>query len=218
MGNEIISETEEIWGENYTTDSDVVENKYDKFAGGGDYDETFTQWNYVGPETAAAILKNYVPIGAKIMDASCGSGLTGTALKNLGFGNLEGMDISGNQLKLAEKIGAYSKLHKVDMQISPLPFEEGEFDAVNFIGALTYFETNEILKNLCRIVKTGGVVAFSQRDDIMREKNYEKNLAELETLGIWKRTFATEPMPYLPNHPKYGDKIKVQYFVYEVTC
>ena len=217
MNDKIIAETEEIWGENYTTESDVVENKYDKFADTGNYDETFTEWNYVGPETAAAILKNYVSTGAKIMDASCGSGLTGTALKNLGFSNIEGMDISGSQLQLAEKTGAYQKLHKVDMQITPLPFEEGQFDAVNFIGALTYFETNDILKDLCRIVKTGGMVAFSQRDDIMRDKNYEEKLVELETLGLWKRTFGTEPMPYLPNHPEYGDKIKVQYFVYEVT-
>lgn len=217
MSNKIISETREIWGENYSTNSDVVENKYDKFAETGSYDDTFVEWNYVGPETAAAIAKNYVKLDAKIMDASCGSGLTGTALKNLGFIDIEGMDISASQLKLAKATGAYSKLHKVDMQVSPLPFEEKQFDAVNFIGALTYFETNDILKQLCRIVRPGGAVIFSQRDDIMRDKNYGQELAELETLGLWKRTFSTEPMPYLPNHPEYGDKIKVQYFVYEVT-
>ena len=217
MSNKIIKQTKEIWGDNYSTNSDVVKSKYDKFAETGSYDQTFSDWNYVGPETAAAILKNYVPLGASIMDASCGSGLTGTALKNLGFANIEGMDISDSQLELAAKTGAYSNLHQVDMQVSPLPFETGQFDAVNFIGALTYFETNDVLKELCRIVRPGGVVAFSQRDDIMRDKQYDQKLAELETLGIWRRIFGTEPMPYLPNHPEYGDKIKVQYFVYEVT-
>ena len=49
------------------------------------------------------------------------------------------------------------------------------------------------------------------------DKQYDQKLAELETLGLWRRVFGTEPMPYLPNHPEYGDKIKVQYFVYEVT-
>jgi len=24
-------------------------------------------------------------------------------------------------------------------------------------------------------------------------------------------------MPYLPNHPDYGDEVEVQYFVYEVV-
>lgn len=34
--------------------------------------------------------------------------------------------------------------------------------------------------------------------------------------GLWKRMFGTEPMPYLPHHPEYGERIKVRYFVYEV--
>jgi hypothetical protein len=79
---------------------------------------------------------------------------------------------------------------------------------VNFIGALTCFETNHVLRELFRIIRKGGFVAFSQRDDIMRNRNCEEKL--------WKRTFGTEPLPYLPNHPEYGTKIKVRYFVYEV--
>jgi hypothetical protein len=42
----------------------------------------------------------------------------------------------------------------------------------------------------------------------MRNRNCEEKL--------WKRTFGAEPPPYLPNHPEYGTKIKVRYFVYEV--
>lgn len=212
----IINETPEIWGKEYSTESGTVERDYDKFAESGTYDETFTEWEYVGPETAAAIALNYVPLDARIMDAACGSGLTGTALKRLGYRNIDGIDISSSLLKLAKKTGAYSALQKVDMQVSPLPFNDDAYDAVNFIGALTYFETNEILRELCRIVKKGGFVVFSQRDDIMVQKNYEEKLRELEESGTWKRIFGTEPMPYLPRHPEYGEKIKVQYFVYEV--
>ena len=105
---------------------------------------------------------------------------------------------------------------RVDMQSFPLPFEDGEFDAVNFIGALTYFETNEILRELCRIVRSGGHVVFSQRDDIMRNQDYGERLAALERDGLWTRVFGTEPMPYLPHHPEYGADIEVQYFVYAV--
>ncbi len=103
------------------------------------------------------------------------------------------------------------------MQTFPLPFADGEFDAVNFIGALTYFETNEVLRALCRIVRSGGHVVFTQRDDIMRNQDYGEQLHELEREGIWRRTFGTEPMPYLPHHPEYGTEIGVQYFVYEVV-
>ena len=76
VARDIIDETPEIWGEEYSTDSTSVERDYDTFAETGNYDETFDEWGYVGPETAAAILKNYVPSGSRILDAACGSGLT----------------------------------------------------------------------------------------------------------------------------------------------
>ncbi|MGB3684216.1 MAG: class I SAM-dependent methyltransferase [Ornithinimicrobium sp.] len=217
MAQDIIAETPEIWGKDYSTDSATVQQDYDTFAEGGRYDETFTDWGYVGPETAAAIMRNYVATDARILDAACGSGLTGTALQNLGYVRIEGIDISERLLGLAAQTGAYERVGRVDMQVFPLPFDDDAFDAVCFIGALTYFETPEILRQLCRIVRSGGRIVFSQRDDIMRDQDYGEKLDDLEREGQWSRTFGTEPMPYLPNHPRYGTQIKVQYFVYEVV-
>mgnify|MGYP001819229320 FL=1 len=216
MTDRIIDDTPEIWGTDYSTDSATVERGYDTFAETGSYDETFDDWGYVGPETAAAILRNYVPRDSRILDAACGSGLTGIALRNLGYEHIEGIDISAGLLALAEQTGAYERLERVDMQALPLPFADGEFDAVNFIGALTYFETDDILRELCRVVRSGGHVVFSQRDDIMRDRNYDARLRQLARDGLWSRVFGTEPMPYLPHHPEYGDEIRIQYFVYRV--
>ena len=217
MTRDIIDETPEIWGKEFSTESSTVESDYDTFARTGSYDETFDEWGYVGPQTAAAILRNYVPIDSRILDAACGSGLTGAALQHLGNARIEGIDISGELLELADRTGAYERVARVDMQALPLPFEDGEFDAVHFIGALTYFETSDILRELCRIVRSGGHVVFSQRDDIMRDQNYGDELDGLERDERWTRTFGTEPMPYLPLHPEYGDDIRVRYFVYRVT-
>ena len=217
MADDIVAETPEIWGKGYTTESSTVERDYDTFAKTGAYDETFDEWGYVGPETAAAIALNYVPLESRVLDAACGSGLTGASLQRLGFSHITGIDISAELLKLAAKTGAYEHLEQVDMQVFPLPFEDGEFDAVHFIGALTYFETSDILRELCRIVRSGGHVVFSQRDDIMRDQNYGDELDGLERDERWTRTFGTEPMPYLPLHPEYGDDIRVRYFVYRVT-
>jgi predicted TPR repeat methyltransferase len=217
MTKDIVGETPEIWGKDYSTDSATVQRDYDTFAEGGRYDETFREWGYVGPQTAAAIMRNYVPVDSRILDAACGSGLTGTAMRNLGYRHIEGIDISEPLLRLAEQTGAYERVTRVDMQAFPLPFDDGTYDAVCFIGALTYFETPEILRQLCRIVRRGGRIVFSQRDDIMRDQDYGDKLDELQREGLWTRVFGTEPMPYLPNHPQYGTRIKVQYFVYEVA-
>ena len=67
MAQGIIEETPEIWGEDSSTDSATVERDYDTFAETGSYDETFDEWGYVGPETAAAILKNFVPRQSRIL-------------------------------------------------------------------------------------------------------------------------------------------------------
>ncbi len=217
MTRDIIDETPEIWGKDFSTDSTTVESDYDTFAETGSYDATFDEWGYVGPQTAAAILRNYVPINSRILDAACGSGLTGKALHDLGYRRIEGIDISASLLSLAEETGAYGRVQRVDMQVFPLPFENDDFDAVNFIGALTYFETDGILRELCRIVRSDGFIVFSQRDDIMRDRHYDQQLQRMERAGLWHRIFGTEPMPYLPLHPEYGSDIKVQYFVYQVT-
>lgn len=217
MARDIIGDTPDIWGAHYSTDSDTVQRDYDTFAASGAYDDTFDEWGYVGPETAAAILKNYVPTDSRVLDAACGSGLTGSAMKTLGYTRIDGIDISPGLLDLAERTGAYQRLRRVDMQQFPFPMPDGEYDAVMFIGALTYFETNEVLRELCRVVRPGGHVVFSQRDDIMRDRDYGEQLDALEREGVWRRVFGTEPMPYLPQHPEYGTAIKVQYFVYEVV-
>ncbi len=217
MTDDIIARTPDIWGTTYSTDSASVERSYDTFAEGGAYDDTFAEWGYVGPETAAAILRNYVPLESRVLDAACGSGLTGVALARLGYEDIEGIDISTRLLEIARRTAAYRRVQRVDMQSLPLPFDDDEFDAVSFIGALTYFETADVLRELCRIVRRGGHVVFSQRDDLMRDRDYETKLRELERDGVWRRVFGTEPMPYLPGHPEYGDDILVQYFVYEVV-
>ena len=217
LAEDINKSTPEIWGEDYSTDSATVQRNYDALAEDGRYDERFEEWGYVGPQTAAAIMRNYVPTGSRILDAACGSGLTGRALRNLGYIRIEGIDISAQLLRLAEQTGAYERVRQVDMQNFPLPYDDDTFDAVCFIGALTYFESPEILRQLCRLVRSGGHIVFSHRDDLMRAQRYDEHLAELEREGVWTRRFGTEPMPYLPHHPQYGERIKVQYFVYEVV-
>jgi len=216
MAEDIIDATPGIWGKDYSTDSATVQRSYDTLASGGAYDEALQEWGYVGPQTAAALALNYVPTSSRILDAACGSGLTGTALRQLGYTRIEGIDISEQSLRLAEATGAYARTAQVDMQGSPLPYGDDTFDAVTFIGALTYFETPEILREFCRIVRSGGHIVFSHRDDLMRDQQYEEHLAALERDGLWRPTFRTEAMPHLSQHPHYGGEIKVHYFIYEV--
>ena len=195
----------------------MVEAHYDTFAETVDYDQTFEQWGYVGPETAAAIMRNFVPVSAAILDAACGSGLTGVALQRLGYHTVDGIDISQSLLELAGSTGAYRSTQKIDMQQLPTSIEPNSYEALQCIGALTYFSSEAILAEFCRLVKPGGYVLISQRDDIMTEQNYQQYFDRLTDHGRWQPVFRTDPMPYLPNHPQYADRIKLQYFVFRVS-
>lgn len=217
MGPEDLADTADLWGATFSTDSATVRRGYERMAETGAYDETFESWGYVAPVVAAGLARSYVSLDARILDAACGSGLTGSALRDLGYRHLTGIDIAPKLLALAARTGAYEELRQVDMQDLPLPFEDGAYGAATFIGALTYFESSDILRELCRVVATGGHIVFTQRDDLMRDQHYDRQLDAIEQEGRWVRVLGTEPMPYLPNHPDYGSSIQVQYYVYRVA-
>lgn len=201
------------WSKCPSTDSGKVEEEYDIFS--KTYDGTLRGWQYKAPEVGAELLKEFVPVESKILDAGCGTGLTGLALKQHGFENIIGVDISGASLEVARKKEVYRELHQVDLQM-PLPFRDNEFDAVECIAVLGHIEAPSLLYEFCRVVRPGGYVVFSQREDICYERNYENMLRGIEESELWRRKCVTEPMLYLPKNEDYAERIKVQYFVYEV--
>lgn len=52
---------------------------------------------------------------AKILDFACGTGLVGQCLKQHGFSNIIGLDVSQNMLDIAKQKKAYVALEKVQL-------------------------------------------------------------------------------------------------------
>ena len=143
---------------------------YDDFA--TTYDDTLVVWEYEAPKVAAGLLKQHLPEGTSILDAGCGTGLTGTELAGVGFESVTGIDISPVSIELAEKTGAYAALQTADLSRS-LPFEDDQFDGVNCVGVLTYVpELQAALREFVRVTKSGGVLVFTQRQDLYEERGY----------------------------------------------
>ncbi len=125
-----------------TGDNEAAKCKalYDEWAASYDGDLTHASQGYVAPAQAARVLKSLISIcdGLQILDAGCGTGLSGIAVKDaLGKGTLiDGLDISPGMLAVASKTGVYRRLQEQNLA-EPIALEAGTYDAVVCVGTMT---------------------------------------------------------------------------------
>ena len=203
------------WLTEGSTDSNEVADFYDSWA--ETYDEHLKKWDYRAPTYAAELLQEYVSPGQAILDAGCGTGLTGKALNLAGFKDISGIDISTTSLNKADQLNIYSSLLAHDIQ-QPLPFPENNYDALICIGVLTYIKNYQSLfKEFCRIVRSGGYIAFSQRSDLFDARCFPDIIATLEDEGIWENIKISSPQAYLPQNKDFSDKVQAIFCICKVT-
>ena len=191
-----------------STDSRTVESHYDAWA--ATYDQDLQEWEYAAPAAAAKALAAKLTPGADVLDVGCGTGLFGAALAAALKCRLEGIDISAASLELAGGRGVYDRLHRHNLQATPLPAATGAFDAAACIGVMTYIaEPARLLADLCRIVRPGGYIYFTHRDDRWAADNFGAVLDALTERGLWASELQTDARPYLPRNDEFEDRIKV---------
>jgi len=80
------------------------------------YDRDTVRDGYHLPFSIAAWVARHVAVDARpILDAGCGSGMSGPVLAALGYSDIEGLDFSADMLRLAATRGAYSKLTQAEL-------------------------------------------------------------------------------------------------------
>ena len=93
--------------------------------------------NYNAFEHVAKDLASVLPrLDARILDVGTGTGLTGQALANLGFKNIDGWDISEKILEEAKKKKVYRNLLKINLNESKSPVVS-RYDAAVSSGTFT---------------------------------------------------------------------------------
>ncbi|MBT3533975.1 MAG: class I SAM-dependent methyltransferase [Rhodospirillaceae bacterium] len=199
------------WLKQGSTSSADVAKSYDDWA--ATYNETLAEWDYRAPNDAARMLSDKVAATAEILDAGCGTGLTGAALRGQGFsGPIDGIDLSPSSLVEAETRGVYRTLKPADFQKLPLDMSDNAYDGLICIGVLTYVPNSEtILREFARLVRPGGTVLVTQREDLFRERKFSDTVNDLVAAGVFADAIVSEPQPYLPDNPDFGDELKVIY-------
>ncbi|MEM5541871.1 methyltransferase domain-containing protein [Sulfitobacter sp. AS92] len=115
-------------------DAEVIRSLYDEWA--SSYDDDIKAQGYATPERAAATLAEFLhDKDAPIFDIGCGTGLSGAALKQVGFTTIDGGDVSAAMLAVAHKKDIYRKLLELEVD-APLPFAPGAYAAITAIGVI----------------------------------------------------------------------------------
>jgi predicted TPR repeat methyltransferase len=201
---------------NLSKKSDEVAEYYDNWA--GDYDGTLSDWRYEAPAQVASMLREKLSPKLAILDAGCGTGLSGKALLAAGFITIDGIDVSRRSLEIASKTEAYRTLRAIDLQRLPLPIPDDQYDGIACVGVLTYLtDSIATLREFSRVVRPGGFVAMTQRSDLFAEREFSSVLEGLLNEGIIAQVNVSKPRPYLPNNEEFGDQILVHYVGFTVV-
>lgn len=179
------------------------------------YDRETAELGYSLPFLIAGWVARYVPKGeGPLLDAGCGTGLTGPCLKALGYDAVEGLDLSADMLRIAQSRGAYTALEQAELG-RELPWPDGHFRAVFSTGVFTEGHAPAAaLDEIVRITKPGGHVVLTVRDTILEPGGFRRKFADLEASGTWR---AIEESPPFRAFAIAEPEVLVRAFVFRVS-
>jgi demethylmenaquinone methyltransferase/2-methoxy-6-polyprenyl-1,4-benzoquinol methylase len=121
------------------------------------------------PVLRSAIQALQLPSGSRGLDAGCGIGLQALLLAEAvgPAGHVTGLDLSPEFLaharKTVKKSGLLEQISFQEGDVNKLPFDDDTFDwvwSVDCVGYPTVAEPLPLLKDLARVVRSGGSVAI----------------------------------------------------------
>lgn len=179
------------------------------------YDSETASLGYLLPFLITAWVTRHVPAGeGPLLDAGCGTGLSGPSLKALGYHDIAGLDLSDDMLKIAGSRQAYSEL-KQAMLGGPLPWPDGHFRAFFSTGVFTISHAPASgLHELVRITKKGGHAIFTVRDQVLASGGFQAVFGELERAQRWR---PVEESPWFRCYAIAEPEALVKTFVFEVV-
>ncbi len=173
--------------EAYATDDEAAQLAfYQKWA--EDYDAQMMEGlDYLSPEKIAQVLTNhFTEKDGLVLDIGCGTGLTASALVNLGYTNIDGLDYSAEMVEVAQQKAIYRELYVADLN-QPLEFESHTYAAIVSSGTFTHGHVGaEPLDELVRILKPGGFLACTVHQDLWKKSGFEAKFSALESANQLK--------------------------------
>lgn len=146
-----------------------------------DSEDYLTVYNHRNETDAAKLVKLIVettklPTGSRVLDAACGAGRHAILLSRVGY-DVQGFDLSGNLLKIAEKDAAdkKQKIRFTRGDLRSIHYEE-KFDLItNLFTSFGYFESDEenfaFVRNAFDFLNDNGVYVLDYLNKPFLEAN-----------------------------------------------
>lgn len=154
------------WSRNYNERSGVMYQRIDNFS---------------------VVLSSRLPPGARVLDFGCGSGDITRALAAAGFA-MTGIDLSAAMIAVARQT---QSARPIEWQSATpgaviLPFADGSFDGALASSVLEYHpDCAGQVREIHRVLKPGGMFAFSVPDMTHASRDAEKTWKALADSWLW---------------------------------
>lgn len=176
------------------------------------YDREVGEENgYAQPARTAEMLRRFRPSQTTgILDAGCGSGLSGVALADAGYGEIDGCDFSPEMLEKARDKAVYRTLFHADLNAGLPSTPTAQYQAVVCVGVFSFGHVMpDALDEMLRVLKPGGHLIIGLNDPFWQRGDLADKIDEVEHAGQIK-VLAKEYGDHLPGHDVMGWVIAIE--------
>jgi SAM-dependent methyltransferase len=152
-----------------------------------DYDDhLLTEFGYISPDVAAAELARHLQQhDLEIIDFGCGTGLVGAALREQGFVNVDGVDISTGMLEQARSKQVYRNLLCADLTVR-IPLDDDAYAAGLCVGSLGAGHVGaQHVPEMLRPIRRGGQFVLTMNGSYYQSGGFERAFRQMQDDGLW---------------------------------
>ena len=167
-----------------------LKNQQDTLSMYGDwaatYNQTMKDHDYQSPQRIVeALLRHCADKSVAIFDVGCGTGLSGMALAEVGFSQIDGSDVSSEMIEIARQLpGVYRQLTCVTLD-DPFPFPDGAYQVITAMGVIAdQHAPPRTIGQLLNKLHAGGLLIFSLNNHTLENPDYLQACHDAVTDGI----------------------------------
>ena len=120
-----------------------------------------------------------------ILDIGCGTGLSGLALREKAFQQIDGCDLSAPMLEIAKQCGCYRHLFETDLNQPPINVDPHTYAGISAVGVFSFGHVApDAMDEFLRVLVPGGKFVVGINDHYYSQGDFTAKLKSLKSAGL----------------------------------